>query len=70
MKINIKNFSNDKAQLVITTNVPDKVKSLINTISELCYAGHTFDVVVDPEDESPNSFEFDGDGSDRIDKIE
>lgn len=54
---------------VETTN-PDAVKSLLEYIQKIGNGGHSFDIVVDPENsEYRKKFDWDGDGSDKISKI-
>lgn len=50
---------------------PDKnIQSLLEYISSLSTAGHSFQVTVDPNDsEFEKSFGIDGDGSDQIVKV-
>ena len=47
-----------------------QLKKLIEYIGQNGNGGHSFDIVVDPDDESKKSFGWDGDGSDRIFKVE
>lgn len=51
----------------------ENLKKILDCIQGVGNAGHTFTVVVDPDEKeqlSERTFEWDGDGSDRIDSVE
>lgn len=49
------------------TSCPDKVLDLLTTVRDLCEKGHSFKVVIDPENkENQKEVFFDGDGSDKV----
>jgi hypothetical protein len=48
----------------------DSLESLIRHIQKAGNVGHSFSILVDPEGDEPKKFDWDGDGSDRIDDIQ
>lgn len=56
--------------VTIQTSNPDKLHDLITYIQQIGNGGHTFNIVVDPDDkEYMKKFEWDGDGSDKIQSV-
>lgn len=61
---------NDEKTITLKVNDPDKqLSKLLNDIKTTAQSGHTFNVVVDPDDEEPRAYEIDGDGACHINDI-
>lgn len=59
-------------ELLITGSASgiSQLSKIINNIKSRGNTGHSYSIVLDPDDKNPGEFGWDGDGSDRIDKIE
>jgi hypothetical protein len=67
-------FSDNMKEVTFRTTNPDQLKAIVNAIGKCGNAGHSFEIVIDPDstkEEGGNiRFGWDGDGSDRIEVSE
>lgn len=67
----IKEDKNENTRKIITLTVQDsegQIEDLLDYISDIASAGHSFRVTVDPDNEEyTKDFSVDGDGYDRLD---
>lgn len=62
--------SSEKVVTLVINDAEDQIIDLIKCIQSIANAGHSFNVVVDPDNEDyKNEFYIDGDGSDKINEI-
>jgi hypothetical protein len=70
-----------KDTVIVKTSNPDQLKKILDCIQAVGNIGHTYEIVIDSEDNDDGSierykkkkdrtFEWDGDGSDHIDSVE
>lgn len=67
---NNKTYENCKTITLTTRDLDNNLEELLNTIKSYSTVGHTFTVVIDPDDEEyRKQFYIDGDGCDQLYEI-
>jgi len=56
----------EMAEVTFKTTNPEQLTKIVNAIGKHGNGGHSFDIVIDADDENKESFFWDGDGSDRV----
>lgn len=63
-------FSDGMKEVTFRTTNPEQLTKIVNAIGECGNGGHTFDIIIDPDlseaDGGSKKFQWDGDGSDRV----
>lgn len=64
--------SNKMPSITVETSNPEKLTKILDMIKTTGNVGHSFSIVIDPDDQNSDkrTFGWDGDGSDRIGNIE
>lgn len=66
----LESYDSDIKKITIETRDSEgQLAKLLDDIKATAAAGHTFDVIVDPDAETPRAYEIDGDGAFRINDI-
>lgn len=69
-----KEYSDGMTEVTFRTTNPELLTNIVNAIGECGNGGHTFDIIIDPdlseEDGGNKKFQWDGDGSDRVEVSE
>jgi len=63
----------DTITVTVRKGSGEKMKEILECIKGVGNGGHTFSIVIDPEEKeklSERTFEWDGDGQDRIENVE
>lgn len=67
----VKTYSRDAGTVTVKTTNPKQIAALLEHIKWAGNGGHSFDIVVDPDNSDYREvFDWDGDGSDKIDDIQ
>lgn len=61
---------NTKTIIITCRDQDNTLEDLLNSIKTIGNTGHSFSIIVDPDEKGREKFEWDGDGTDHIFKIE